>query len=210
MPRNSQHQSPPAHRSRRSQLEKCFSPVAQKLLQNNVPNTHDHSKFTGPNRSRLIETDAKPCTPPPNGSGKKRVRAFSKTSEFASPDSISHDAKKGKMPLAPRMSPLPPISKSPRKSTLRADPNAAPCDHQTDFSLFQTCRPALFRKHPRFPAPNVFPRMTQKTETSPAHFSRPQRSLNPCGHLSWIVPILTHSRRLPIGRLPPRLLTPDA
>jgi hypothetical protein len=70
--------------------------VAQKLFQNIFPNIVHHSHFTGPNRSRLIETNRQPCPPPPSDSGKKGVRAFFKMPMLSSPDSIPRDTKTGK------------------------------------------------------------------------------------------------------------------
>jgi hypothetical protein len=71
--------------------------VAQKVFQNIFPNITNHSYFTAPNRSRLIETGPKPCTPPSTGFGKKGVQALFKSLGLSRPDSIPRDTKTGKM-----------------------------------------------------------------------------------------------------------------
>src|SRR5205085_11102698 len=110
-------------------------PVAQKLSQNIFANSMNHSQFTVPNRSRLIETGSEPHTPPPSESGKTGVRALAKTSEFPSPAPIPHDTRTGKMSLACLDAPDSRTSKLPRKSTVRPNPNTAPCIQRCTLSL---------------------------------------------------------------------------
>jgi len=168
--RDSPHQTPPAPRSRQAKPERPIFQVAQTLFQNIFPSTHNHSYFPEPNRSRLIETDDKPMPPPPCGSRKKGVRAFFKPIVFSRPDSISRDNTTGKMLLVCLLCPLPPNSKSPRKSSIRRGRNCAPHIPRCDFSLFQNPRTALFQNPSTFPAPMMFQHTTQKPEPSPATF----------------------------------------
>jgi len=83
------------------------------------------------------------------------------------------------MPLAHFLYALPQISKSPRKSTLRPKRKRALRIHRCDFSLFQNSHAALFQNPSPFPAPMMFPRTTQKPETSPADFQRSSFSVVP-------------------------------
>jgi hypothetical protein len=74
----------------------------------------------------------------------KRVRAFFKTLDFSSPDSIPRDTKTGKMLLARSTCPDLQTRKSPAKLATLLHPKSAIDNHHAAISLFSKCQPDHF------------------------------------------------------------------